>query len=381
MTQLFHVLLTTEKKKTNTIIKSISFNETEIPNLRTKRAILKEQDFNWTFPINYYIWDGINADSVRYALKLIEDETCIRFKEIFSLDNATGLEFVNDQGCSSFLGRVEIDRTQEVGIVCDCQSVSWIMHLVLHSLGVLHEETRPDRNNFVFIDWNNIIKDKTNAFDIDNKSEVETFNLRYDYGSLMHSNGTAYSRNGKQTIITRNILMYRKIGFAKKLSFNDAKLLNFYYCNTTCPQELPCNNHGYTDPNNCSKCKCLPNFVGDRCEKLKENYEVCGPVLRYGFNKSSLLRINGIKSCNFRLKSFNGSKLRLLLESANLPKPTRCTTDTGFEVKYILDKSVLGATFCGINYYRVLTSVGDDVIIHYKGDNENNYFKLFFWTI
>uniref|UniRef100_A0A0N5C133 Metalloendopeptidase n=1 Tax=Strongyloides papillosus TaxID=174720 RepID=A0A0N5C133_STREA len=362
-----------------TKINYFSYENSESSIVRRKRAILRKQDFQWTFPISYYVSKGVNADYVNLAIKGIEKETCIRFKKIDSLVNATGLNFVSNQGCSSFAGRVENTTYQEVGIVSGCNTTAWIQHMILHSLGLLHEEDRPDRNRYVIIKKGNIIKKKISSFNKNTPNEVKTYNLMYDYGSLMQSNGTAFSKNGQPTVVPINRHFNRRIGFARGLSFNDAKLLNLHYCYSKCPIKQICDNLGYSNPNDCTRCKCPGNYMGRNCELIGPNSPGCGRVYLRGTLNAKYLRVGGVKNCHYQIKTFPRSRIRMLIESANLPTPKHCVINTGLEIKYFRDKTVMGATYCGIFYYHELTSAGYHVSIHYNGFEPKNYFKLKYW--
>ena len=37
-----------------------------------------------------------------------------------------------------------------------------------------------------------------------------------------------------------------------------------------CPERLPCEHGGYTDPHNCSTCRCLPELTGQLCTDISE---------------------------------------------------------------------------------------------------------------
>jgi len=72
-----------------------------------------------------------------------------------------------------------------------------MIHEIGHALGLLHEHTRPDRDNFVSINWDNINPEKTHNFDIlDNAIPLGD----YDYDSIMHYGTHFFSAQGGQTI-------------------------------------------------------------------------------------------------------------------------------------------------------------------------------------
>ena len=92
---------------------------------------------------------------------------------------------------------------------------------MMHTLGFDHEQRRPDRDDYVEIQFDNIKKGlqgflqtenvrKINVFCIPGteqnfaiKTDMETFGLDYDFQSLMHYDGMAFSNNKNYTIVTK----------------------------------------------------------------------------------------------------------------------------------------------------------------------------------
>ncbi|CAF4231661.1 unnamed protein product [Rotaria sordida] len=80
-----------------------------------------------------------------------------------------------------------------------------IQHELLHILGFFHEQSRPDRDEYVSILWQNIIKGTENNFQKYSSADVDTLMISYDYGSVMHYEADAFSSNGLPTIVpTKN---------------------------------------------------------------------------------------------------------------------------------------------------------------------------------
>lgn len=105
-----------------------------------------------------------------------------------------------------------------------------VIHEMMHGLGFFHEQNRSDRDDYVYINWNNVRPGKmillnsyktANTFDqihsnsfyiflieigmqanFDKASSFSTspFGVDYDYGSVMHYSPNAFSRNGQPTI-------------------------------------------------------------------------------------------------------------------------------------------------------------------------------------
>ncbi|KAJ6636300.1 Zinc metalloproteinase nas-4 [Pseudolycoriella hygida] len=120
-------------------------------------------------------------------------------------------------GCDSKIGRIggrQIMNLQSPG----CMSVGTIMHEMIHALGFYHEQSRPDRDNFITILWKNIIPGfERNFFKIPN-NVVTTFDVPYNYESIMHYDGFSLSKNNKPTIVAKN---GAKVGSVGKLQDTD----------------------------------------------------------------------------------------------------------------------------------------------------------------
>ncbi len=107
-------------------------------------------------------------------------------------------------------------------IIIRCNNPGNIKHEILHALGFYHEQSRPDRDDYVTIEWTNIgsgsnacirprikliLQDNISLhygtgfgnFDIHTTTDLGT---AYDYGSVMHYDQYAFTYNGEQTIIT-----------------------------------------------------------------------------------------------------------------------------------------------------------------------------------
>ena len=77
------------------------------------------------------------------------------------------------------------------------------MHEFIHALGLYHEQSRPDRDDYVTILRNNIQPSKFINF-IKHKTSL-TFNVPYDGKSLMHYRPRMFSLDGLNTIESKVI--------------------------------------------------------------------------------------------------------------------------------------------------------------------------------
>ena len=56
----------------------------------------------------------------------------------------------------------------------------------MHALGVYHQQSRPDRDDYVKINTGNILSGREHNFDKQNPSRVTTGGTPYSYRSVMH---------------------------------------------------------------------------------------------------------------------------------------------------------------------------------------------------
>ena len=70
-------------------------------------------------------------------------------------------------------------------------SMQWATaaHEIGHALGMHHEHARPDRDDHVTVDFNNIEPDKEGNFVQTSISAVTCARTPYDLGSIMHYSG------------------------------------------------------------------------------------------------------------------------------------------------------------------------------------------------
>jgi len=95
--------------------------------------------------------------------------------------------------CLSYLGRVGGNQPIYLDARCKDQEV---LHEIMHALGFIHEQSRPDRDQYIVVEWDNIISDKQSQFDIVPDPLAEPASGRpFDFRSLMLYPPTMFARD------------------------------------------------------------------------------------------------------------------------------------------------------------------------------------------
>jgi Astacin (Peptidase family M12A) len=156
----------------------------------------------------------------------IESETCIRFR--YRTHQHDFVNIYSGRYCKSNLGRT--GGMQEISLNRKtCMEKGIIMHELLHALGYIHMHSRPDRDKYVKIQWNNIQPKWFSEFNRVNPNIFMHLGTPYDYQSIMHYGSTAFTKNGGHTIVPKNEAYLNVIGQRGGLSEGDIKRINNRY--------------------------------------------------------------------------------------------------------------------------------------------------------
>uniref|UniRef100_A0A1B6HU16 Metalloendopeptidase n=1 Tax=Homalodisca liturata TaxID=320908 RepID=A0A1B6HU16_9HEMI len=170
---------------------------------------------------------------VYHAMNEIETKTCIDFRPrsrrdidyVIIQDNRT------KPGCYSSVGRK--GNRQHVNLARPrCMKHGVIMHELLHALGLYHQQSASNRDQYVQINWQNIKEGRERNFCKYLPSTTSSFGVPYDYSSIMHYSAHAFSRNRQPTITPLKSGV--EIGQRISLSPGDVAKLNIMYgCRTS----------------------------------------------------------------------------------------------------------------------------------------------------
>jgi astacin len=167
-----------------------------------------------------------NQARITDAIKNWEEKTSIRFVQRTTANAKqypNYVYFVPSTGCWSYVGMQ--GGKQQIGLADGCSTGNTI-HEIGHAIGLWHEQSRIDRDDYVTILYENIIPSTIFNFDKHISDGMDIGD--YDYASIMHYPRKAFSKNGEDTIVPKGDQV---IGQRSTLSEADISSVEFMYKN------------------------------------------------------------------------------------------------------------------------------------------------------
>ncbi|CAJ0575065.1 unnamed protein product, partial [Mesorhabditis spiculigera] len=283
-------------------------------------------------------------------------ETCIKF--VPHSNERDFVTFFRGGGCYSNVGRTGGKQYISIGFGCDGSGI--VAHELGHAIGFWHEQSRPDRDEYINLNNDNIIKGTYGNFE--KRTDLDTADVPYDFGSVMHYGPQAFTNNWNYvTIETKDHRFQHTIGQRADISFIDVKHANRLYCSGICQVNLHCLNGGYEDPLNCQTCKCPPGLGGQRCGHVAVSTAGCGGELIAGATWN-LLTSRQIGTCHWRILAPLGQKIRFEIIEAKYKCDSSCA-ENYLEIKHQRDMQQTGFRQCCNAAPGVIVSEGNQVII------------------
>jgi hypothetical protein len=213
---------------------------------------------------NSYTLD--DKEKIKSALRDLQWRSqVIRFEFIYEMPNPLipHLHIKNEpDGCWSSIGhRRDKSMTAEGqqinlegGSIAGCTTTRSVQHEMMHALGFGHEQSRPDRDNYVDIIWDNIMDDMKPQFNKVHSSD--SLGTDYDFNSIMHYPSNAWAKNdGDLTIVPKygKVIEYRPTA-----TWTDILQIRLMYQCTSGPRYLLDYNTQTCSPD----CQCWHNQAG-----------------------------------------------------------------------------------------------------------------------
>jgi len=164
------------------------------------------------------------SGAIQSAINDYHKYTCLRF--VARTNERAYIYFKTGSGCSSPVGRT--GRANQVTLSSGCWARSTVIHEIGHSIGFHHEQSRPDRDGYLAIRWENIPDRLEYNFKKQSTSRVDSLGTPYDYRSVMHYGKTAFG-SGRVTMEAKNKYFQDLIGTGSGFSDADVKQINLLY--------------------------------------------------------------------------------------------------------------------------------------------------------
>uniref|UniRef100_A0A182NB32 Metalloendopeptidase n=1 Tax=Anopheles dirus TaxID=7168 RepID=A0A182NB32_9DIPT len=174
----------------------------------------------------------LQAAFEQYATK-----TCVRF-----VPRTSELQYVtitNDHaGCYSYVGRSPDPTENVINLQTPaCMTdVGTPVHELMHTLGFLHEQSRPDRDEYIDFHPENLALQYQDPqfiavnFDVYDSPYTTTYNVPYNYISVMHYSRLGGAASWNAPVLTAKKTFFGDFGNPAGLSAGDVKQLMIRYC-------------------------------------------------------------------------------------------------------------------------------------------------------
>ncbi|KAK6047603.1 astacin [Cooperia oncophora] len=168
-------------------------------------------------------------------MKRIHKNTCLRFRPRTTEKDYIDIRNQRGEGCYTSVGRVggRGILMLEANAQETCIEPQIVLHELMHVIGLWHEHMRADRDKYIKVLYHNIPENYWSQFEKVTSYEATTYNVPYDYKSVMHYGKRAFAYPGRISMKTVDPKYQDVIGRQKDASPNDyRKICQIYGCST-----------------------------------------------------------------------------------------------------------------------------------------------------
>ncbi|XP_041974346.1 seminal metalloprotease 1-like isoform X2 [Aricia agestis] len=175
---------------------------------------------------------GDQVQAIQDGIDDLARSSCVKFTPYKKGDRDAVVIQGSRRGCFSQVGYqggyqvLNLSGRHPVGRGCFRHGT--VVHELLHTLGFYHMQSSSDRDDYIDIIWENIVRRARHNFRKYNSFAVTDFGVGYDYDSVLHYSRKAFSSNGQDTIVPKQ--SGSNIGQRVGASEKDIQKLNKMYC-------------------------------------------------------------------------------------------------------------------------------------------------------
>ena len=180
----------------------------------------------------YEFHQSVNSgdrNKINVAVSLLQSKLgqCVKFVQRSSGPRVM-VQSVNGKGCAAYVGYIGVKQTVQLESSF-CMTTGTIQHEFLHATGILHHQSRSDRDSHVRVLENNIITGEESNFKKYDPNQVSHYGLPYDFLSVMHYGKNFFSKDRLNTIEAIDSYWTDKIGQREGVSLRDVQLVQRHY--------------------------------------------------------------------------------------------------------------------------------------------------------
>jgi len=161
-----------------------------------------------------YIFEDHVSDKHRALIKKAISELvaqvggwCLDIVEVDpkKTDDAYVIFRTNQRECVSYIGHDHTAKKHEAYITLSassCMKISIIKHEIMHALGFVHTQQRPDRDEYVTVHLDKVRQKGKKEFKKYTYEQIDTLGVKYDHHSIMHYGYDEGAQNAGENALT-----------------------------------------------------------------------------------------------------------------------------------------------------------------------------------